>query len=181
MLFGSRQKAGVGLDSGVSCGRRRHAVFHSASLRKKPHRANRSARTAPASCRHGPCYGRCPIMPSLSDFALAAAVLGLRRDRRAAPAGRHVERSSALQNRFVLQTYPYAKPHPAALTRGRPSPTWVFSSIFPVLPNLSRGIPSRRPQRYAFGSTPGAPTAPVIFFQKKGEIFFPRRASPSDI
>ena len=163
VLFGSRQKAGVGLDSGVSCGRRRHAVFHSASLRKKPHRANRSARPAPASCRHGPCYGRCPIMPSLSDFALAAAVLGLRRDRRAAPAGRPSSARRLYRTGVFCKLTPTPSPTPPrsrAADRpqlGFPLPSSRFCKLFP-----GPSLPAR-PHRCACGSTPGAPSISLFY------------------
>lgn len=126
----------MGLTSGGSCGRRRHAVFHSASLRKKPHRANRSARPAPTSCCHGPCTGRCLIISILSDFALAPAVLGLH------PAG---ARRGRLYITIVMQTSPSAKPHPAALTRGRPSRVFVVPSQPSGMRDLSRCIPPRPP------------------------------------
>ena len=137
MLFGSRQKAGVGLDSGVSCGRRRHAVFHSASLRKKPHRANRSARPAPTSCCHGPCNRRCLIRNFLSDAALDTP--------RPRPPPGGSPPGSALHNRCIMQTNPYAKPHPAALTRGRPSRAFVVPSRPCGMRRLPRCIPARTP------------------------------------
>jgi hypothetical protein len=40
------------------------------TLRKKRHRANRSARPAPTSCRHGPCDGRCPIIGNYRTLPL---------------------------------------------------------------------------------------------------------------
>lgn len=85
-----RPGEGVGLDSGASCGRGRHLVFHSASLRKKPNRANRSARAAPASCRHGPCDGRCLIMPVIIKLCPCRP--------RPRPPPRQSWRGSALQN-----------------------------------------------------------------------------------
>ena len=52
---------------------------------------------------------------------------------------------SAIHNRCVMHTYPYAKPHPAALTRGRPSRAFVVSSRLCGMRGFPRCIPSRTP------------------------------------
>ena len=44
-----------------------------------------------------------------------------------------------------MQTYPYAKPHPAALTRGRPSRAFVVSSQLCGIRDFPRCIPARTP------------------------------------
>ena len=154
----------------ASSGRGRHAFFHSASLRKKKHRAVRSAdarpapvRAIPGASRHGSLRRRRPIMPSLSDFALAAAVLGLRRDRRAAPAGRPSSARRLYRTGVFCKLTPTPSPTPPrsrAADRpqlGFPLPSSRFCKLFP-----GPSLPAR-PHRCACGSTPGAPSISLFY------------------
>lgn len=118
----------MGLGYGVSFGQGVSYFFHSASLRKK--NTGLSAPLSKSRARPGlPWPGpsrllrrRRLIINLLSDAALDTP--------RPRPPPGGSPPGSALHNRCIMQTAPYAKPHPATLTRGRPSRAFSCNQSF---------------------------------------------------
>ena len=127
----------------ASFGRGAACFFHSASLRKKSTAQFATLSKHRASPGHPwPVLSRILAASPSDKRRLSDAALATPRPR---PPPGGSPPGSAIHNRCVMHTYPGVKPHPAALTRGRPSTAPVVPLVPGGMRSFSRCIPSRTP------------------------------------